>query len=547
MRKTFLLVVLMAGSYLSWGQEGGGGSGARLPYTRYESEAGRIGGGAVLRQSPGFVATDIASEASGQQYVSLDAEGAYVEWTVVSGAGAFDLRFTLPDNAAGTGLEGLLSLYVNGAKVKGISLSSYWAYQYFRTGVSDPYQTPQQKTFMRFDEVHFQLDRSLRAGDTLRLQKDRADGLAYGVDFVELESLPPVIPALAGALSVTSYGAVPDDDKDDLAAFNACIRAAVAGGRSVYIPPGKFLLSDKLVLTDSGLVLRGAGIWYTLLYFMTNRQFYGGIYARTSRVELADFSMNTANNSRLKYDEPGARMPGSPYKQYKGFTGTYGSGSRIHDIWVEHFECGFWIAGYEPPYPVDITQGLIISNCRIRNNYADGVNFSQGTSNSVVENCSLRNNGDDGMAVWPNTAAGVRQPCINDTFRNNTVENNWRAAGAAIFGGWGHRIDHCVFKDGAGGSGIRLTNDFSGFGFDMAHAFICIDDNTIIGCGTRYDIWDQAKGAIEIDASKGIYKVKFDRNGISHSQGEAVRVTGKLRDVVFRGTRVDGQPWEPGH
>jgi hypothetical protein len=532
-------------------QEDGDLRGATLPYSRYASGAGRIGGAAVRHRSPGVEANDIASEASGnvsgatgRQYVSLDAGGAFVEWTVTATAQALDLRYTLPDNAAGTGVEGALSLYVNRVKVKTVDLSSYWAYQYFRTGVSDPYQTVQKKTFMRFDEVHFRLDSPLKPGDTIRLQKDRADGIVYGVDFIELEALPAPIEQPAGSLSVANFGAVPDDGQDDLAAFNACIRAAVAGGKCVYIPPGKFLLGDKLILDDSGLLIRGAGIWYTELYFSTNRQFFGGIYARASKVELADFSMNTANNTRLKYDEPGARMPGSPYKQYKGFMGTYGEGSRIHDIWVEHFECGFWIAGYDPPGRAPITRGLVISHCRIRNNYADGVNFSQGTSNSVVEYCSIRNNGDDGMAVWPNTAAGVNQPCIDDTFRNNTVENNWRAAGAAIFGGYGHQVDHNLFLDGVGGSAIRMTNDFSGFGFDTIHAPIRVFDNMISGCGTRQDIWDRPKGAIEIDASKGIYNIRFDDNMIDRSQWDAVHITGKLEQVVFRGTRVDGKNWD---
>ncbi|HEV3325058.1 MAG TPA: right-handed parallel beta-helix repeat-containing protein, partial [Puia sp.] len=236
-----------------------------------------------------------------------------------------------------------------------------------------------------------------------------------------------------------------------------------------------------------------------------------------------------------------ARMPRSKYKQYKGCSGTYGAGSRIHDLWVEHFECGFWIAGYDPPGGVPVTEGLVISNCRIRNNYADGVNFSQGTSHSVVENCSIRNNGDDGMAVWPNDGAGVRQPCIDDTFRNNTVEDNWRAAGSAIFGGWGHSVDHNLFIDGVGGSGIRMTNDFSGFGFDSLHEVITVADNTIVGSGTRADIWDRPKGAIEIDASKGIFRVRFVDNEIDHSQWEPVHVVGKLAQVVFQRTKIDGR------
>ena len=516
--------------------------GARMPYTRYPSDSGRVNAGKVLR-SP---------EATGQRYVSLEAAGAFIEWPVRATAQGIDIRFTLPDNATGTGLNGVLALYVNGRKVQDVALSSYWAYQYCRTGVSDPYQTPQEKTFMAFDEVHFRLGVSLKPGDMIRLEKDGGDSISYGIDFIELEPLPAVVAAPAGSVSVTSYGAVPDDGQDDLEAFNAALRAAAAGGKTVYIPPGRYLLSDKWMVRESGVRVEGAGIWYTQLYFSTNRQDYGGIVVRANGVEMAGFSVNTANNARLQYAEEGARMAGSKYKQYKGFLGGFGTGSSIHDVWVEHFEAGFWIGGGggaasaeasagESAGEVGETDRLKIVNCRIRNNYADGVNFNQGTSRSVVENCSIRNNGDDGMAVWPNGGMNVKGPCVEDSFRNNTIEDNWRAAGAAIFGGWGHEIANNLFIGGVGGSGIRMTNDFPGWGFYMDREVITVVNNLIVGSGTTADIWDNPKGAIEIDASKGIYHVQFIRNEVDRSQWEPVRVVGKLAKVEFHGTKEDGR------
>jgi hypothetical protein len=515
--------------------------GAQLPYTRYEAEDARLTGGASLQQSLQFVQADIASEASNQRYVSLSANGAAIAWKLSAAAQGLDIRFTMPDNVSGTGQTGALGLYVNGVKVRDIDLSSYWAYQYFVTGGSDPYQTPKEKTWMRFDEVHLKLPNGLNTGDSIRIQKDNGDGLTYGVDFIEMESVPTAIALPVNYLSVTSYGAVADDNNDDFAAFNACISAAASQGKNVYIPAGRFLLSDKLTLTVNNIKITGAGVWQTYLYFSTDKQFYGGIYARASNVEISNFSMNTANNDRLKYDEANARVPGDPYKIYKGFMGTYGSNSSIHDIWVEHFECGFWIAGYDPPLPVDITQNLTISNCRIRNNYADGVNFCQGTSNSVVQNCSFRNNGDDAMAVWPNNDAGVNQPCINDVFHNNTVENNWRAGGAAIFGGYGHQVHHCVIKDGVAGSAIRFTNDFSGFTFDNTHTPIRVYENTITSCGTSYDIWNQKRGAVEFYANTGIFNLQFDNNDINNSQRDAVQLFGNnIYNLVFNNTHING-------
>ena len=46
------------------------------------------------------------------------------------------------------------------------------------------------------------------------------------------------------------------------------------------------------------------------------------------------------------------------------------------------------------------TDELIVSDSRIRNNFADGVNFAQGTRNSKVQNSNVRGNGDDGLAIW---------------------------------------------------------------------------------------------------------------------------------------------------
>ncbi|SFD77441.1 Por secretion system C-terminal sorting domain-containing protein [Chitinophaga sp. CF118] len=540
---TLLLLFLLSNAHA---QSDGLPRGAyQLPYIRYESDNAILDGGAALQQSPQFIQTDIASEASDQKYVSLTANGASIEWTATQAAQGVNLRFTLPDDNTGAGLTGSLGLYVNGVKVKTIPLSSYWAYQYFPQ--ADPVQTPGGKTFMRFDEVHFRLDNPINIGNTISIRKDNSDAITYGVDFIELEPVPAALTQPANYLSVTAYGAVANDQTDDFAAFNACIAAAASQGKNVYIPAGKFLLSDKLPLNVSNMKILGAGVWYTEVYFSTDKQFYGGIMGRASNVEISNFSLNTINNDRLKYDEANPRLPGEMYKTYKGFMGTYGAGSRIHDIWVEHFECGFWIAGYDPPYPIDITTDLVISKCRIRNNYADGVNFCQGTSNSVVEQSSVRNNGDDGLAVWPANAAGNNQTCRNNIFRYNTIENNWRAGSIALFGGTGHEIHHNLIKDGVAGSAIRFTNDFPGFTFEYPGDVIKVYENTMSGCGSSYDLWDQKRGAVEFYAGgSGIFNMQFDNNTILRSQRDAIQIYGNgIHHLVFNNTTIDGTGLDP--
>jgi hypothetical protein len=541
-----LLLACMAPWRLLAQSDGQPRGASNMPYIRYESENGTYGGGASLQSSVQFVQTDIASEASNQRYVSLPSNGSFVQWKTSAGARGVNLRFTMPDNSSGTGLTGSLNLYVNNALVKTINLSSYWAYQYFDVGgEGDPFQTPHTKTFMRFDEVHFTLTNTINAGDTIKIQKTNGDGITYGVDFIELEPVPAAITQPAGYLSITDFGAVANDANDDYAAFNSCLAAAKSQGRNVYIPAGRFLLSDKIMLNVTNMKITGAGIWYTEIYFSTDKQFYGGFLARSSGVEISNFTLGTANNDRLKYDEPNPR-DGQKYKIYKGFMGTYGTGSNIHDIWVEHFECGFWIGGYDAPYPVDVTRNLTIANCRIRNNYADGVNFCIGTSNSTVTQSSLRNNGDDALTMWPASDIQGSVQERNNTFSNNTIENTWRAGSIAIFGGTGHQVHHNYIKDGVAGSGIRFTNDFAGFGFEYPGDITHFYENTIENCGTSYDLWNQMRGAIEIFAGSGIFNMQFDNTTILNTQRDAIRISGSnLHHIVFTNTIINGTGKDP--
>ena len=524
----------------------GQGPGALMPYTRYESENGTRGGGAALQQSPQFDQNDIASEASNQQYVSLSANGSYVEWTLAEAMQGVNLRFTLPDDATGAGQHGKLGLYVNEVKVQDIALSSYWAYQYFHGLPPEPVQTPGGRTFMRFDEVHFLLPASVPAGAVIRIAKDHGDGLTYGVDFLELETVLPPLLLPPNFLSVTAYGAVAGDQGDDLAAFKECLRIAALQDKDVYIPAGEFWLSNRLDLTVTGMKIQGAGIWHTRLYFSNNLQHSGGIMGKgADNVEIAHLSLNTINNRRIRAHQNEYHNPDSPYMDYKGFMGTYGNGSHIHDVWVEHFECGFWIGDYE--LPLEVTNGLRISQARIRNNYADGVNFCQGTSNSTVTQSSIRNSGDDALAVWPNNHLGA-PAARNNTFAFNTIENNWRAGGVALFGGTGHQVRNNVIKDGVAGSGIRLNTEFPGHTFEPNGTPIAISGNRIIACGTSTDHWGDQRGAFEFftghgnyNGGRGIYGVQLDNNEIVNAQRHAIRFDGEnIRNIVFNHTRIDG-------
>ena len=147
-----------------------------------KSENGTRGGGAAYYEALNFDQSKTAAEASNQQYVGLPSNGAFVQWTVNEAGRGVTMRFTMPDDeATGLGRNGSLDVYVNNVKVKTINLTSYYAYQYFSTGVDkcEQIKAGTSKTFMRFDEMHFLLDNALKAGDVLKIQKGNGDALEY--------------------------------------------------------------------------------------------------------------------------------------------------------------------------------------------------------------------------------------------------------------------------------------------------------------------------------------------------------------------------------
>ena len=497
-----------------------------MPYVRYEAEDGAKGGGAVARTAFDFDATKTASEASNRQYVGLSANGSYVQWAVSQAAAGVTMRYTLPDNAAGTGVSGSLGVYVNGVLATTIGLGSYWAWTYFVT--TDPRNTPGgTRPRMRFDEIHFRLTTALKPGDVLKIMKTNGDAYEYGIDFVEIEAVPDALAKPSGYVSVTDYGANGADNVSDSTAFDNAWAAAKSKKTGLYIPAGKFVLSRKWNLGDStGVPIQGAGAWYTELYFSTVATSGGGIATgkNTSGITISHFFMSSALNQRF--------VVAGQVADYKAFNGPFGSSSSIHHIWLTHFETGAWVADYTAT--VKATTGLDFAYNRVRYTYADGINLSQGTSSCTVRQCDFRSNGDDAMAVWPSSTAGAAE-CHNNIFHHNTVEFTYRAGGAGIFGGYGHEIHHCIFKDGTDSAGIRFTEDFAGYHFQNNKS-IRVYENTIIGKGTSQDLWNNARGAIEINGA-GIQYLLFENNDILSSPRHAIQLGGG-QNLAFTNTTV---------
>ncbi|WP_455450643.1 YSIRK-type signal peptide-containing protein [Streptococcus salivarius] len=468
------------------------GYGAKMPYTTHEAENASVENGATIQQSTDMEST--AVEATNQTYVELPKKDAAVTFNVTDPANALNVRYTIPDGASGQ-----LDVQVNGSSVGNLDLSSHSAWQYLKGDHEYDQAIDGSSARFRFDETRLLLkDIQLKSGDKISLVKKKDDNVPYGIDFIELEQAPAPVAQGENSISIVDKGASANDDGDDTAALLAAVEEAKASGKSVYIPEGRFNFDKQVNIEADNLKISGAGVWHTQLHFTSNKRYGGGIVFghNSNGIELSNLYMDSNLTSRYNEDA-----------QYKAISGTLGKDSKIHDIWVQHFEVGMWIGDYDQTGNMKYTDGLVVENARIRNNLADGINFAQGTKNSTVKNSNIRGNGDDGLAIWSSISNGTNAAAEeNNKFLNNTIESGWRAAGIGIFGGKGHEISGNLIKDVFAGAGIRVNTVFAGHNFDLNDSGIKIHDNTILRSGTTNDLYNLHRGAIDFQQVRGTIK-----------------------------------------
>lgn len=517
--------------------------GATVPYTRYEAEEASRSDGTTLERSDDLESTAI--EASGQSYVALNGKNSSVDFTATSAANALDLRFTQPDHKSGQ-----VQVYINNDLAATLTLSSEtaWQYVYKESVYDEPTLAPgtAHKRF-RFDEVHTLLNGQIQKGDHVRIVKVDKNDTEYGIDFIELEQAAPAIERPEGAVSIADYNnAQPGDGVADDAALISAMDAAVnTPSKTVYIPAGTWEFSRKIGIDHPGLTFQGAGLWRTNIFFTSDQREGGGIVFNegASNETLTDFAMSSNLKSRFGEDA-----------QYKGFAGSAGANTRVANVWVEHFECGFWMGAYRDHEHMTYTDGMVIENSRIRNNFADGVNFVQGTKNSTVRNSSVRGNGDDSLASWASNdlrSQSNSEASKFNSFIGNTIELGWRAGGIGLFGGEGHIVKDNLIVNNFSGAGIRISTVFEGRNFTYNHAGMTITHNKLVRTGTTDDFYGKKRGAIDFEENLEVgqvLNVSVTDNLIVRPYAEEVSAnfdldseTLRKRGITLRGNKRDDE------
>lgn len=412
-------------------------------------------------QGPNYGYNNAVAESSGRRCVRLNSTGAYVQFTNNSAANSMIVRYSVPDKAGGGGADYTLSLYRNNVFVGKLALTSTYSWLYGSYPFTNSPAANAPRNF--YDEVRTN-GIALGKGDVIRLQKDASDTASfYDIDLVDVEQVLPPLAQPPQSLSILNYGAAGNGVADDSAALVSCIAAAASQGKNVWLPPGTFKITQTISI-PSNVTISGAGMWHTTLagdpQLYTNAARRVTLRGNGSNITISDLSIT----GKLTY-----RNDTEPND---GLGGSFGTGSRISRVWVEHTKTGAWIVN---------SQGLVVDSCRFRNTIADGINVCVGMRETVVTNCTARGTGDDCFAIWPASyQAATYTPGIN-VIRNCTGQATFLGNGGAIYGGNANRIENCLFLDMTYGCGVLLSTTFP-----VSHGFsgmTVVQGSDLVRCG----------------------------------------------------------------
>jgi hypothetical protein len=419
------------------------GRGANMPYDTYEAEDGVLAGGAAV-VGPNRTIGDLAGEASGRKAVTLNSTGSSVEFTTKAATNSLVTRFSIPDSAAGDGTNATLDVYVDGTFLKAINLSSKYAWLYgSETAPGNSPSAGGQRHI--YDEANLLLGTDVPAGHRIRLQKDSSNTSQYAIDFVSLEQATRIAnPDPAKYVVPTGFA------QGDVQAALDKVRMDTTGTLvGVYLPPGDYQTANKFQVYGKAIRIVGAGPWFTRFYAPTDQSNTDVGFRADSTANGSTFSgFAYFGNYTSRIDGPG-----------KVFDFANVANDTIDNIWVEHMVCMYWGAN---------TDSMTITNSRIRDTFADGINMTNGSTDNLVSNNEARATGDDSFALFSAIDAGGADE-KNNVFQNLTALLTWRAAGIAVYGGYANTFRNIYIADTLCYSGITISSlDFgyamNGFG-----------------------------------------------------------------------------------
>ncbi|RSM59724.1 Secreted glycosyl hydrolase, partial [Kibdelosporangium aridum] len=415
------------------------GRGANMPYDHYEAETGVLAGGAAV-VGPNRTIGDLAGEASGRRAVTLNSTGASVEFTNRQATNTLVTRFSIPDAPGGGGINSTLDIFVNGTFHKSINLTSRYSWVYGNE--ASPGNSPGAGGPRHiYDEASVLLNSTVPAGSKIRLQKSASNTSTYAIDFVDFEQVSET-PNPDPAKFVVPAGFSHQDVQNALDRVRMDTTGTLVG---VYLPRGDYQTGSKFQVYGKPIQVVGAGPWFSRFLAPSNQEGTDIGFRIEAAAGASKFSgFAYFGNYVNRIDGPG-----------KVFDANGVTGLTIDNVWTEHMVCLFWGAN---------VQNISITNSRIRNMWADGVNMTNGSKNNRLSNIDARSTGDDSFALFAATDAGGSGQTGN-VYENLSSTTTWRAAGLAVYGGQNNTFRNLYIADTLTYSGVTISS--LDFGYPM--------------------------------------------------------------------------------
>ncbi|MEJ8304888.1 right-handed parallel beta-helix repeat-containing protein [Saccharibacillus sacchari] len=321
-------------------------------------------------------------------------------------------------------------------------------------------------------------------------------------------------PASATGLSVTDFGAVANDGRDDYAAFAAAAQAAKRQNKTLHIPAGTFTLSK--IFTIDSIRVEGAGKAATVLVSTDPQK--GSIDLKGDGVSL--------RNLKHVYETTVPRGNGAHEKNSITVRGA--SRFVIDNVSVSKSSTAGIMVAYG-------ANNGVISNNTVANTGADGIHITTESHDIMVENNTVTAAGDDGIAVVSYKTSSV--PVRAVTIRDNEVGGLSKARGISVVGGEHVAIENNSVKDTMmAGIYIATEGSYNTMNVDGVR----VVGNTVDHTGIKEP---EKHPNVLVYAGQGtIDNVEFIENTITNGAHRGIGVwgDGTVRDVKFeRNTLVN--------
>lgn len=365
-----------------------------------------------------------------------------------------------------------------------------------------------------------------------RLQRSTTTAVSYTMPMTCTQASPlPVRPAQY--LSVTDFGARPDDDSDDAAAITAALEA-VKPGQWVVFPPGRYIQSKSISVNKVGVTLWGQGA--TLHATNPADQ---AILLRADDTKVYGFTLTAVTETRRS--EPwNTRICANGYDTAKGYIrGVVIQGNSV--IAADRNPGGPLSNGASAAgIAVVGVRDFTIANNFVERTLADGIHVTGGSQNGRVIDNKVKETGDDMIAVvsyldkawrtkvkdsstWFSSVGS--SSLVRDVYiARNEVSGQYWGRGIAVVGGVGITVRENTVSKTATGAGILVARERSYETHGVSNVLVENNNVTLVQTTTPEYVPSGALFATYRDR----YKANQGRSG---QAGIEVHNTSLLTDV----------------